>query len=909
MPNITFDLGGSGVKADTFLTDLLRNKDEKNKVKVPLPQVGEVKLEIPPFFAQQDAKGKWRLVNPLTLVRNLATRKGKKSITISRENVENPNVEANGRTPAPPLSAFSQRDQNRIVRYFKGVQSGSAGDYQYKNKQRGFPATLYKNARKAGLTEDPNTKTYAKNKKKAKAPYIPKPPRPPPRGRDVVLQEDFLDRLTRQFRGEQTPRVDTPPPSPPPSPRRADTPPPAEPEPEPESPKGTKDDEWWDDRIEKLKELGDKRIGYMKANPSRDNKNDKRELTNLYKDYFGSLRGEDKKVAEKKVKPVLDELFKKLDYYSSAEYEEELDKKRQVRSAKRDELNELYEDLAERANSAMSAGAEKKFKEDYKRASNLREELDLSDYEKDAHRRNRNKAVVKYNQLKGKGLNSGYSSHSDSSSSGEDEPHDPDGGALFAPNLERGMNERSMGIQPSQTHSPYSDMNLNERSMGLGVRRLGGKKGMRIMYQPDDGGLNEESMGMKPETDGMEAGSLFSMVKDFVSPAKKKAPLEQTLSNKELQDLLAKSYEEGLGDYGDYKVDRELSNPITQVYYNPQRNQPVIVHRGSAEGQDWRENVEYGLLNKKTGTHFKTAEDTQRRAEAKYGTDNLTTIGHSKGAIHAEDFGQRGRQIITLNKPVSPYDLISKRVPENQIDIKTSGDPVSALRGLQFGNQARVLESKSSNPLAEHSVNVLEGTGFLDDLFRRLAGRRDARIAPTETELHTLPSQTVAPPSRTPPQSDPDYIDPQTQREIQRGFERAKVADFLRQKEGIYTFEREKPYTQYHTPHNSFPIVKQIMEEEIAIKKIEEKEARDKMKEEEREERERKIREREEREGNWGRKKHKPTNKTYAQQLAEMGEYQRANNIKLLSDPPILSSVDSSASGLRRDARWKGYIH
>jgi hypothetical protein len=230
-------------------------------------------------------------------------------------------------------------------------------------------------------------------------------------------------------------------------------------------------------------------------------------------------------------------------------------------------------------------------------------------------------------------------------------------------------------------------------------------------------------MGMKPETDGMEAGSLFSMVKDFVAPAKKKAPVEQTISNKELQDLLAKSYEGGLSDYGDYKVDRELSNPISQVYYNEKKRQPIVVHRGSAEGQDWAENARYGLFNDTSGEHFKKAEETQRRAEQRYGTDNLTTIGHSKGATHAEEYGKRGKQIITLNKPVSPYDLVSKRVPENQIDIKTSNDPVSFLRGFQSGNEARVLESKTYNPLAEHSTSVLEGTGFHRKLFCYMRGR------------------------------------------------------------------------------------------------------------------------------------------------------------------------------------------
>jgi hypothetical protein len=810
MPNITFDLGGSGVKADTFLDDLLKNKEEKNKVKVPLPQVGEVKLEIPPFFAQQDAKGKWRLVNPLTLVRNLATRKGKKSINISRENVENPNVEADGRTPAPPLSAFSQRDQNRIVRYFKGVQSGSAGDYQFKNKQRGFPATLYKNAQKAGLTLDPNTKTYAKNKKKGKAPYIPKPPPPPPKRRQVVLQEDYLTRLERQLRGDRTPppRVETPPPSPPESPRRADSPPPPQEEEEEEDPK-EEVNRIFEELAERAKSAfskeGEKkyRTDYEKAKtlrnelPEADRKQSKsnRNIVMLKLKSFSAEKEppppppEPEKNELGLTQKELDDaeaVSKKKDFYQRAknyEYQriesngsqiqniQKLQKYKQSpegRKENEDRITKLKDEIEKHQETLVKLEKGQEEGTPLWEVDNYLFQLAFktsvpsktSDYDKVFKVWNAVYENNKKTKGKGKGLNSGYSSHSDSSSEGEDEPHDPDGGALFAPNLERGLNERSMGIQPSQAHSPYSDLNLNERSMGLGGR-LGGKKGMRILYQPDDGGLNEESMGMKPETDGMEAGSLFSMVKDFVSPAKKKAPVEQTISNKELQDLLAKSYEGGLSDYGDYKVDRELSNPISQVYYNEKKRQPIVVHRGSAEGQDWAENARYGLFNDTSGEHFKKAEETQRRAEQRYGTDNLTTIGHSKGATHAEEYGKRGKQIITLNKPVSPYDLVSKRVPENQIDIKTSNDPVSFLRKFQSGNEAKVLESKSYNPLAEHSTSVLEGTGFHHKLFSHMAGTGNYLFPRRPNPRRVYIARDETPPQT--PQQTPRYYRPHIQ--------------------------------------------------------------------------------------------------------------------------------------------------
>jgi hypothetical protein len=81
----------------------------------------------------------------------------------------------------------------------------------------------------------------------------------------------------------------------------------------------------------------------------------------------------------------------------------------------------------------------------------------------------------------------------------------------------------------------------------------------------------------------------------------------------------------------------------------------------------------------------------QREAEKKYGTKNLTTIGHSKGALHAQEFGKRGGQILTLNKPVNTSDILYK-VPKKQIDYQGEGDIVSLLRPLQRGNKQVVLK-------------------------------------------------------------------------------------------------------------------------------------------------------------------------------------------------------------------------
>jgi hypothetical protein len=74
---------------------------------------------------------------------------------------------------------------------------------------------------------------------------------------------------------------------------------------------------------------------------------------------------------------------------------------------------------------------------------------------------------------------------------------------------------------------------------------------------------------------------------------------------------------------------------------------------------------------------------------------------------------------------------------------------------------------------------VLEGTGFLDDLFRRMTGRRrDATISP---EQLLAPAQPNAPPSRTPSQSDPPpprpKLKPKPKTELEEKYDKINKAN------------------------------------------------------------------------------------------------------------------------------------
>jgi hypothetical protein len=181
------------------------------------------------------------------------------------------------------------------------------------------------------------------------------------------------------------------------------------------------------------------------------------------------------------------------------------------------------------------------------------------------------------------------------------------------------------------------------------------------------------------------------------------------MGHKDLSTLLKETYRKGKGaneNVGDYMIDKELSTGRAKVYHNPVTGKTVVAHRGSTNLQDWKENFNYAVGIERKGKAYKKSKKVQDAAELKYGTNNLETIGHSKGALHAERLGQKGL-VQTLNKPVNIRDT-KRIVGKNQIDYKSSRDPVSVLRQHQLGEQARVIKSKTFNPLTEHAVNVLD---------------------------------------------------------------------------------------------------------------------------------------------------------------------------------------------------------
>lgn len=159
---------------------------------------------------------------------------------------------------------------------------------------------------------------------------------------------------------------------------------------------------------------------------------------------------------------------------------------------------------------------------------------------------------------------------------------------------------------------------------------------------------------------------------------------------------------------GDYVRDDSLSGNRAQVYYNPNTNKAVVVHTGTHSKSDWITDMHYAVGNLENTKRYKHADKIQNEAYGKYGKENISTVGHSLGAQLAEKVGKDSSQIYTLNRPVTPFEALNKKLGSNHTDIRSDNDFVSVISPFQrMKNNQVVIESRSLNPLVEHKTAIL----------------------------------------------------------------------------------------------------------------------------------------------------------------------------------------------------------
>jgi len=174
------------------------------------------------------------------------------------------------------------------------------------------------------------------------------------------------------------------------------------------------------------------------------------------------------------------------------------------------------------------------------------------------------------------------------------------------------------------------------------------------------------------------------------------------ISVNHLQKFLSNSYsKKPEQNIDNYLLDESLTNDTAKVYHDPKTGHAVITHKGTQGISDWGNNLAYATGLYKFTNRYKQGQKTQKATENKYGSKNVSTLGHSQGSILSRELGKNSKEIINVNPA-----YIKEKPHQNEYNIKSSRDVVSALKPIH--SQDIKIKADSYNPLTEHSYDILE---------------------------------------------------------------------------------------------------------------------------------------------------------------------------------------------------------
>jgi len=186
-----------------------------------------------------------------------------------------------------------------------------------------------------------------------------------------------------------------------------------------------------------------------------------------------------------------------------------------------------------------------------------------------------------------------------------------------------------------------------------------------------------------------------------------------SLKADQLQEVLENAYKQTDNAPNGYTMDKDLSDDRVKVYKDMNSDQVIVAHRGSKGWRDWLDNARYAYDGDitKSGT-YQDARTRQKKAIDKYGAKNIISVGHSRAGKYVEELNKEDpvKEVITYNKVVHPNTIFQSN-PENQTDVRTSTDIVSALSPLQFSKNKTITIPSGYDLLKAHKPSALSYLG------------------------------------------------------------------------------------------------------------------------------------------------------------------------------------------------------
>jgi hypothetical protein len=158
--------------------------------------------------------------------------------------------------------------------------------------------------------------------------------------------------------------------------------------------------------------------------------------------------------------------------------------------------------------------------------------------------------------------------------------------------------------------------------------------------------------------------------------------------------------------YG-YKIDKDLSNDNQQVYFNPNEKKLLYNVTGTHNLTDVGTDIYLGLGKLKDTSRYKQADETLKKAKAKYGVSNATVTGHSLGASVSQGIAKPEDKEFSLN---AGYTIGQKTKSGNQQNYRTQGDVVSLL-GSGSKNLKTIGKKENTSVLGSFLKGGIVGVG------------------------------------------------------------------------------------------------------------------------------------------------------------------------------------------------------
>ena len=137
-------------------------------------------------------------------------------------------------------------------------------------------------------------------------------------------------------------------------------------------------------------------------------------------------------------------------------------------------------------------------------------------------------------------------------------------------------------------------------------------------------------------------------------------------------------------------------------------------HRGTKGLADWGNNLAYTVGAYNLTDRYKKGKKIQEDAEKKYGKQNISTIGHSQGAVLSRKLGSKSKEIINVNPA-----YLGEKPQKNEYNIRSTGDvvsqlykPIATARSILYPKYSAKhdisIDSQSFNPIVEHNAKILD---------------------------------------------------------------------------------------------------------------------------------------------------------------------------------------------------------